>query len=103
MNIKQWTMAAVAALVIAGCGGSGEPQTVSTGSTASTPAAAVAHEQGSLKKGDPAICVVCNVKEGTTAEEEVKETVDYQGKTYGFCDEAEKAEFISNPAKYAVK
>ncbi|MBI3927008.1 MAG: YHS domain-containing protein [Armatimonadetes bacterium] len=43
------------------------------------------------------------MKEGTTAEEEVKETVDYQGKTYGFCDEAEKAEFISNPAKYAVK
>jgi len=41
------------------------------------------------------------VNDGTTESEAVKATLDYKGKTYGFCSEAEKAEFISNPAKYA--
>jgi len=36
-------------------------------------------------------------------EEEAIETIDYEGKTYLFCNEAEKATFISEPAKYAVK
>jgi YHS domain-containing protein len=58
---------------------------------------------GSLKVGGKAVCAVCSVKEGTKNEEEVKATLDYKGKTYGFCNESEKAEFISDPAKYASK
>jgi YHS domain-containing protein len=42
----------------------------------------------------------CAVKEGTSELEEVKATLDYQGKTYAFCSVDEKAEFISSPAKY---
>lgn len=56
---------------------------------------------GSIKSGDKAICAVCAVKDGTTKPEEVKAVLDYKGKTYGFCNLEEKAEFISNPAKYA--
>ena len=77
------------------------PKTSET-ATSPTPGIVTAYEVGSKKKGDMAICVVCNKKEGTTAEEEVKETLDYKGKTYAFCNEAEKAEFISSPEKYAV-
>ncbi len=47
------------------------------------------------------MCAVCAVKDGTTEPEEVKSTLDYKGKTYGFCNLDEKAEFISNPSKYA--
>ncbi len=56
---------------------------------------------GSLKVGDKAVCAVCAVKEGTAQPEEVKATLDYKGKTYAFCNLDEKAEFISNPSKYA--
>ncbi|MCW5865640.1 MAG: YHS domain-containing protein [Candidatus Eremiobacteraeota bacterium] len=44
---------------------------------------------------------MCVVKEGKPGEETVAETLDYKGKTYVFCNESEKAEFISEPAKYA--
>jgi len=44
---------------------------------------------------------VCAAEGGAHGEEEAKATLDYKGKTYAFCSEAEKAEFISNPAKYA--
>jgi YHS domain-containing protein len=60
----------------------------------------VAFDPGTVKVGDKAVCVICNAKEGSTAAEEVKETIDYQGKTYAFCNESEKAEFISDPKKY---
>lgn len=106
------TIGALAALlVIAGCGSKEEPTAASsttpaaTGSSSSAPAAAslAAYEVGSKKKGDKAVCIVCNVKEGSTEEEEVKETLDYQGKLYVFCNEAEKADFISDPKKFAAK
>jgi len=45
--------------------------------------------------------VVCVVKEGATAKETVVETLDYKGQTYVFCNESEKAEFISDPRKFA--
>ena len=32
----------------------------------------------------------------------VKASIEYEGKGYYFCNEAEKAEFISNPKKYAA-
>ena len=99
---KQWWIAALAAAVLAGCGGGG-----SAASSSATPAAAssvkVAYDQGSIKKGDKAHCVVCVVKEGSREEEPVAEVLDYKGKTYAFCNEKEKAEFISDPAKYAAK
>jgi len=65
------------------------------------PTAAVAHALGSVKVGDSAVCAVCAVRDGSAAREEVKATLDYKGRTYAFCSEEEKAEFISNPAKYA--
>ncbi|MBI3921792.1 MAG: YHS domain-containing protein [Armatimonadetes bacterium] len=55
---------------------------------------------GSIKVGDKAVCAVCAAEGGAHGEEEVKATLDYKGKTYGFCSESEKAEFISNPSKY---
>jgi YHS domain-containing protein len=41
------------------------------------------------------------VKDAVPKPEEVKATLDYKGKTYAFCKLEEKAEFISNPSKYA--
>lgn len=60
-----------------------------------------AYALGSKKKGDQGHCAVCVVKEGRPSEEPVAETLDYKGKTYVFCNESEKAEFISEPSKYA--
>lgn len=108
MNIRPLILVAAAALSLAACG----PSTDTTGAaspatslaTATSPGAAqvqVAFAQGTIKKGDQAVCVVCATNEGSTAAEEVHETIDYQGKTYAFCNETEKAEFISNPSKYA--
>ena len=65
------------------------------------PAVATGSTLGTVKIGDSAVCAVCAVKDGSAAKEEVKATLDYKGKTYAFCSEEEKAEFISNPAKYA--
>lgn len=99
---KQLAILACAGLLWAGC--SATPPTT-TGSATASPAAAgkveTAYAQGSKKKGDKGHCAVCVVKEGKPAEETVAETLDYKGKTYVFCNESEKAEFISEPAKYA--
>jgi YHS domain-containing protein len=48
-----------------------------------------------------AVCPVCAVKEGKKELEPVKASLKYKGKTYYFCNLQDKAEFISNPAKYA--
>jgi YHS domain-containing protein len=84
---------------------SAAPQATGTTPAASAPAGTaavqVAYDPGSIKVGDKAVCVICNAKEGSTAAEEVAETLDYKGKTYAFCNESEKAEFISDPARYA--
>ena len=90
---------------------SGAPMTGSAGSAgpggstgaAAQPAVATGKPVGTLKVGGKAVCAVCAVKEGTKNEEDVKATIDYKGKTYGFCSLDEKAEFISDPAKYADK
>ena len=55
---------------------------------------------GSIEVGDQAVCVICAIENESHGVEEVKATLDYEGKTYGFCSEAEKAEFISSPGKY---
>lgn len=52
-----------------------------------------------------AVCVVCAANgghEGQVHPEPVAASVLYHGKGYYFCNEGEKAEFISNPTKYAV-
>jgi YHS domain-containing protein len=99
-------LAAIWVGVLAGCSQKEEATVVTTPPEATappaTPAVATALALGSVKVGDKAICVICAVGEGTRKPEEVKATLDYQGKTYAFCDEAEKAEFISSPAKYAT-
>lgn len=77
------------------------PVAASSGSPAA--AAAHAYPQGSIKKGDMVLCVVCAVNEGATEKEAAVETIDYEGKTYAFCNEEEKAQFISSPAKFAAK
>lgn len=96
-------------LVLSVCilGGCGPKRTVETPesspATSATPPPATptaGAPLGSLKVGDKAVCAVCAVKDGTTDAEEVKATLDYKGKTYGFCNLDEKAEFISNPSKY---
>lgn len=74
-----------------------------TGSPKTPTGVVTGHPLGTLKVGGRAVCAVCSVKEGTKETEEVKATLDYKGKTYGFCNESEKAEFISDPAKYAQK
>ncbi|HJN16643.1 MAG TPA: hypothetical protein QGH10_14155 [Armatimonadota bacterium] len=51
---------------------------------------------GSIKVGDKAVCAVCAAEGGEHGVEEVKATLDYEGQTYAFCNEAEKAEFISD-------
>lgn len=85
-------------LLLAACSPSSPPAATPTSASVSH-----AYAMGSKKKGDSAICAVCAVKEGTSSPETVAETIDYEGKTYTFCNESEKAEFISSPGKYAEK
>jgi YHS domain-containing protein len=49
-----------------------------------------------------AVCPVCAVKEGKKVLEPVKASLKYKGKMYYFCNLQDKAEFISNPSKYAA-
>lgn len=96
-------LTALAALTFWGCSQQGAEKPAAGTTAAPTSAVKVAYDTGSIKKGDKGHCVVCVVKEGSREEEAVVETLDYKGKTYVFCNESEKAEFISNPAKYAAK
>lgn len=101
MNLRTLILVAAAALTLSACGsGSGEP--AATAASSSPAAVQVAYDQGTVKKGDSGYCVVC-VTNGEAKVEPVAETIDYEGKTYAFCNESEKAEFISNPGKYAAK
>lgn len=108
-------LAAFAALVISGCGPKDEGASIDTpGTTTSTTGGststdngggatlvAKSYDVGSKKVGDKAVCAICMINEGKeTDEEDVKATLDYEGKTYAFCEEAEKATFISDPKKY---
>jgi YHS domain-containing protein len=89
------------AAVLLGCN---QPQgAVTPAGTPSAVSVKVAYDTGTIKKGDKGHCVVCAVKEGSKESEPVAETVDYQGKTYVFCNESEKAEFIADPGKYATR
>ena len=113
---------ALGAVLFAGCGANDAPTTASTDTTTQTttqtaPGTATTGNttagaatvkrvstgkpQGSIKVGDKALCAVCVAKEGTKELEPVAATLNYKGKTYAFCSTAEKAEFISAPAKYA--
>ena len=94
-------LACFAALCITGCSSS-EPTASTSAETATTPVKVVSYEKGTKKKGDKGVCVICTVKGGAvSAEEEVKLVLDYKDRTYVFCSEAEEAEFISDPKKYA--
>lgn len=48
-----------------------------------------------------AVCPVCAAKSGKKELEPVKASLKYKGKMYYFCEPKDKAEFISNPSKYA--
>ncbi|MBX3172340.1 MAG: hypothetical protein KF760_33355 [Candidatus Eremiobacteraeota bacterium] len=91
----------IATLALLAIGCSQAP--TSTAASPATATAQTAYDLGSKKKGDKGHCAVCVVKEGKPAEETVAETLDYQGKTYVFCNEKEKAEFISEPARFAAQ
>lgn len=97
MNLRNLILAAAAALTLSACGANSEPA-----ATAASPAVQAAYALGTIKKGDQGVCVVC-VGSDHPREESVAATIDYEGKTYAFCSEAEKAEFISNPGRYAGK
>ncbi len=108
LNLKSLIIIVVAGILPCGCG---QPSTEQSQNT-QTPAAqtspapsttAHAYPQGSIKKANMAICVVCAVNEGSTENEAAHEVIDYEGKTYSFCNEEEKAQFISTPAKFASK
>ncbi len=99
--MKKYLMLSGCLLLLAACSPSSPP--AATPTPAASAAVSHAYAVGSKKKGDSAICAVCAVKEGTSSPETVAETIDYEGKTYTFCNESEKAEFISSPAKYAEK
>ena len=79
------------------------PTAAASGSPVAATAAPHAYPEGSIKKGNMALCVVCAINEGATEKEAAVETIDYEGKTYAFCNEEEKAQFISSPAKFAAK
>jgi YHS domain-containing protein len=110
MNMKNIAIiATLAALIVAGCsnqeGGTAtntSPAATKEGAgTTGATLTAVAYDKGSKKVGDKGACAVCTINEGkVSAEEEAKAVLDYNEKTYVFCDEAEKADFISNPKKY---
>jgi len=54
------------------------------------------------KKYDPEkVCLTCAAEGDPMEGEELPENLGYQGQTYRFCSERGKAEFISDPAKYA--
>lgn len=97
--------AVLAALVICGCGNKEEAGTDTQAPTTSTAAPtlkAVSYEKGSKKVGDMGVCAICMINAGKeTEEEEAKAVLDYKERTYVFCNQAEEAEFISNPKKYA--
>ncbi len=104
---KILALAALAVSIIAvGCNctppAESNPQT-SNADKPETAAVQVAYDLGSIKKGDKAHCCVCAADGQVHGEETVAETIDYEGKTYGFCNEAEKATFISDPSKFAKK
>lgn len=70
------------------------------------PVAARAAEKPAAKAGKEklpakAVCVVCAKKSGKQELEPVHSSLKYKGKTYYFCEDKDKAEFISNPTKYA--
>jgi YHS domain-containing protein len=100
-------VAVLAVGVLAGCSPKAEETTPAAqappgvSSPAGTTTVSTGNPKGSVKVGDKAVCAICAVKEGTSEPEEVKEVLDYNGKTYAFCNLNEKAEFISAPAKYA--
>ena len=110
MKFKILSVIATVALA-AGCSGQQSPAQNSTPVAVSSPSqnatagTEVSHGYplGSKKKGDLALCAICTVNDGTTAEEAAVETIDYEGKTYTFCNESEKATFISSPEKFAAK
>lgn len=102
MNLRTLILVAAAALTLTACG-SNDSTAGQPAANASSPAAVqVAYAPGTVKKGDTGYCVIC-VTNGEAKAEAVAETIDYEGKTYAFCNESEKAEFISNPGKYAAK
>jgi YHS domain-containing protein len=96
-------VAALAAAALTGCArqeAQPPPAAPPPAGAATSAAVQTGAPLGTVKVGDRAVCAICAVKEGTAEPEEVKDTLDYQGKTYAFCNLNEKAEFISDPGKY---
>jgi YHS domain-containing protein len=77
-----------------------EPQPAATTETA---APTTAGDATAAKKYDPEkVCLTCAAEGDPMEGEELPEKVVYKGQTYRFCSEKCKAEFISDPPKYAV-
>ena len=88
-------------IVMVGCNRDQAENTAAPAPSAGTAPASIGAPLGTIEVGDQAVCTICAVENESHGVEEVKATLDYEGKTYAFCSEAEKADFISNPAKYA--
>lgn len=110
--MKAAAAAVVAAICfgsVTGCSPKEEPAPPAAGGTGATDTGAAAAPRSAATVTDgkkdlkEAVCVICAANEGRTTPEAVKASVEYKGKGYYFCNEAEKAEFINNPQKYAVQ
>ena len=62
-----------------------------------------AYALGSIKKGDRGRCAVCAVNYLKNSAETIVATADYHHRTYVFCSEQERFEFMTEPTKYALK
>jgi YHS domain-containing protein len=81
-------------------------QTTAPGATGApngtaTPVASAATVTDGKQDLKEAVCVVCAADGKPHGPEAVQASIEYKGKGYYFCNELEKAEFISNPTKYA--
>jgi YHS domain-containing protein len=72
------------------------------GAAKAAPKPAAKAKAGNAQAPKKAVCSVCAVKEGKKVLEPVQASLKYKGKMYYFCSPKDKAEFISNPAKYAA-
>jgi YHS domain-containing protein len=90
--------------MLAGCSkqpATDEPQPAATTETAAP--TTTAGDTTVTKKYDPEkTCLTCAAQGDPMEGEELPEKVEYKGQTYRFCSEKCKADFISDPPKYAA-
>jgi len=91
------------AWTLAGCSKQPAMDESQPAETTETEAPTTAGDTMAAKKYDPEkVCLTCAAEGDPMEGEELPEKVVYQGQTYRFCSLKCKAEFISDPPKYAA-